>query len=161
MAHRISPSKSNAPFWEYKTLEEMNHAEWELLCDGCGKCCLHKIEDVDSGEILYTRVACQFLDIEKCRCRNYERRSEIVSDCVNLTPALVRRINWLPESCAYRRLSEGRDLPWWHPLISSKSETVQLAGISIRDWAVPEKYIHLSELEAYVIDWIDQKPAIL
>ena len=133
----------------------MNPQEWESLCDGCGKCCLHKIDDISSGEILYTRVACQFLDLDTCRCRHYSRRSELVSDCVDLTPEMVQKITWLPESCAYRRLFEGRGLAWWHPLLSGTPDTVHMAGMSVCDWAVPERQIHLSELDAYVIDWVD------
>ena len=139
-------------------MDEMSPEEWESLCDGCAKCCLHKIDDISSGEILYTRVACQFLDLDTCRCRHYSRRSELVSDCVNLTPEMVQKISWLPESCAYRRLFEGRGLAWWHPLVSGTADTVRMAGISVCDWAVPERYIHLSELDAYVIDWVDLSP---
>jgi hypothetical protein len=158
MADWKNISQLEPPFWEVKSFEEMTRAEWESLCDGCGKCCLHKIDDLDSGEVLYTRVACQFLDLDTCRCRHYDRRSELVSDCVDLTPTLVRKLEWLPKSCAYRRLAEGRSLAWWHPLVSGNPETVHLAGVSIGEWAVPEKRIHLSELSAYVIEWVDFKP---
>ncbi len=156
----MSTPNTDLPFWEEKSLDEMTPKEWESLCDGCGKCCLHKIDDENSGEILYTRVACQYLDIATCRCRNYDCRSDVVSDCVDLTPEMVRQINWLPESCAYRRLSEGQGLAGWHPLVSGSPDTVRLAGITICDWAVPEKWINLSELELYVIDWINQLPGI-
>ncbi|MFW5714445.1 MAG: YcgN family cysteine cluster protein [Brevefilum sp.] len=154
-------SQMSLHFWEEKSLDEMTREEWEVLCDGCGKCCLHKIDEIESGKILYTRVACQFLDINTCRCRNYARRSELISDCVDLTPELVRKLSWLPESCAYRRISEGRGLAWWHPLISGSSDTVRSAGVSVCDYAVPEKCIHLSELESYVIDWINQTSSSL
>ncbi len=143
------------PFWKEKSLNAMTREEWESLCDGCGKCCLHKIDDIQSGQVLYTRVACQFLDLETCRCRFYSRRSELVSDCVDLSPEMVRTLNWLPRSCAYRRLSEGRDLAWWHPLVSGTTETVEMAGVSVSDWAVSERHIHLDELELYVIDCPD------
>lgn len=149
---------ASRPFWEEKSLDEMTREEWELLCDGCGKCCLHKIDDMVSGNILYTRVACQFLDLKTCRCRHYARRSELISDCVDLTPDGVRQLSWLPKSCAYRRIHEGRGLAWWHPLVSGQRRTVRSAGASVCDWAVPEKNIHLNELEAYVIDWIDDFP---
>jgi uncharacterized cysteine cluster protein YcgN (CxxCxxCC family) len=158
MAKLQNTPKRALPFWEVKSLDEMSPGEWESLCDGCGKCCLHKIDDVSSGEILYTRVACQFLDIDTCRCRHYDRRSELVSDCVDLTPEMVQKITWLPDSCAYRRLFEGRGLAWWHPLVSGTPDTVRMAGISVCDWAVPERHIHLSELDAYVIDWVDLSP---
>jgi uncharacterized protein len=161
MTKQPQNSTKTLPFWLEKTLEEMTQSEWESLCDGCGKCCLHKIDDADSGEIFYTRVACQFLNTSTCRCRQYKRRTELVADCVDLTPEMVRQIEWLPESCAYRRLSEGRGLAWWHPLVSGSPNTVRMAGVSISDWAVPERSIHLSELEAYVIDWIDFKSTTL
>lgn len=149
--------QNEKPFWETKSLEEMTQDEWESLCDGCGKCCLHKIEDIDSGVILYTRVACRFLDIAVCRCKDYSRRLELVSDCIDLTPEMVKKLSWLPKSCAYRRLGEGRGLAWWHPLVSGDPETVRQAGISVCIWAIPEKYVHLSELEAYVVDWLDSE----
>jgi len=158
MPNSMNLPQADLPFWEEKSLDEMTREEWESLCDGCGKCCLHKIDDVDSGEILYTRVTCRLLDIETCRCLNYDRRSELVSDCVDLTPEMVRTISWLPESCAYRRISEGRGLASWHPLVSGTKETVRSADVSICSWAVPENCIHLSELDVYVIDWINREP---
>jgi uncharacterized cysteine cluster protein YcgN (CxxCxxCC family) len=158
MPNHVPHQEHKHPFWEEKTLEEMTREEWEMLCDGCGKCCLHKIDDMSSGDILYTRVACQFLDVKTCRCRHYTRRTELISDCVDLTPEMVNHITWLPASCAYRRIQEGRALAWWHPLVSGTRDTVWSAGVSVCDWAVPEKYIHLDELEAYIIDWIDRMP---
>lgn len=138
------------PFWERKRLDQMSRDEWEALCDGCGKCCLHKLEDVDSGRILYTNVACRLLDAHSCRCSRYAQRQEYVSDCLTLTPQRIRQLSWLPRSCAYRRLAEGRGLAWWHPLVSGDPETVHRAGISVRGRTVPEAKVDLSELEDYL-----------
>ena len=120
------------PFWEVKTLEEMSREEWESLCDGCARCCLVKLEDADTAEIHFTDVGCTLLDAKTCRCRDYRRRRSRVSDCVKLTPETVRNLTWLPVTCAYRRLAEGRGLAWWHPLVSGTAETVHLAGVSVR-----------------------------
>ncbi len=139
------------PFWRRKSLEEMTATEWESLCDGCGKCCLNKIEDVETGEILPTRVACRLLDLGSCRCTDYGRRTRLVPDCVVLTPANVAEIPWMPASCAYRRLAEGRDLAWWHPLVSGDPETVHQAGISVRGRVISERRLR-RPLEDYVVD---------
>ncbi len=121
-----------APFWKTKTLEQMSHDEWESLCDGCGRCCLHKLRDDDTGALSFTNVACRLLDLHSCQCSDYAHRRRKVPDCVALTPAEVRAIDWLPPSCAYRRLAEGKDLAWWHPLVSGDPDTVHEAGISVR-----------------------------
>src|SRR5690606_1249747 len=120
------------PFWKTKTLEEMSPAEWESLCDGCGKCCLAKLEDEDTGEIHWTSVACRLFDAGTCRCKDYENRLATVSDCVRLTPENVRTITWLPSTCAYRLVANGEDLHDWHPLVSGDRRSVHRAGISVR-----------------------------
>ena len=145
----------NIPFWEKKTLEEMTQEEWEALCDQCGKCCLHKIEDIESGEVYYTNVACRLLDLKTCQCKDYAHRSEVVPDCFPLTPKLVREINWLPESCAYRRLAEGRSLAWWHPLVSGDSTSIRFAGVSVCGKVVGEDEVDMDDLEDMVVDWFD------
>ncbi len=138
------------PFWKHKILGELSRAEWESLCDGCGRCCLHKLEDLDTGEIHYTRVACRLLDLHTCRCTDYTRRTARVSDCEVLSPASVENLSWLPVTCAYRLISEGADLPAWHPLQSGDPETVHAAGISVRNLAVSE--VDVDDLEDYLLD---------
>ncbi len=139
------------PFWRRKTLAEMTRGEWESLCDGCAKCCLDKLEDEDTGEISYTEVACRLLDLGTCRCTDYANRQRFVPDCVVLTARTVTRLTWLPSTCAYRLVSEGKDLEWWHPLVSGDPETVHRAGISVRGRAVPEALA--GDLEDHVVRW--------
>ncbi len=147
---------SPAPFWKTKSLEEMTQTEWESLCDGCGRCCLHKLRDDETEELSFTNVACRLLDLGTCRCRHYETRRTYVPDCVSLTPEMVREIDWLPPSCAYRLLAEGRDLPAWHPLRSGDPATVHQSGASIRGRAVDER--HAGELEHYITEWPGRMP---
>ena len=116
------PSKQEGFFWKTKTLEEMSSAEWESLCDGCARCCLEKLEDEDTGKIYFTHVSCKLLDAGLCACKDYANRSDLVPDCVRLTPANVRTLNWLPPSCGYKLVAEGRDLYWWHPLDFGRSQ---------------------------------------
>ena len=130
---------ADAPYWRTKTLEEMTREEWEALCDGCARCCLLKLEDADTGEIAYTDIACRLLDLGTCRCTRYRQRLRMVPECVDLTPEQVRKLDWLPSTCAYRLVAEGRDLAWWHPLVSGDPETVHRAGISVRGRVVPER----------------------
>jgi uncharacterized cysteine cluster protein YcgN (CxxCxxCC family) len=145
------------PFWKNKTLEEMSHAEWESLCDGCGKCCMAKLEDEDTGEIYFTSVGCRLFDSGLCRCTDYARRVERVPDCVGLTPQNVRTIRWLPATCAYRLVAEGRDLAWWHPLVSGSTQTVHEAGISMRG-RVTTSETELSEPEDYFAHMLAGEP---
>lgn len=151
--YRRNDGKST-PFWRDKRLADMSREEWESLCDGCARCCLHKLQDVDTREVRFTRVVCRLLDQENCRCTDYPRRSQRVPDCVTLTPENIHQIDWLPRTCAYRRLAEGRDLAWWHPLVSGNRETVQRAGISVRGRVLSEEYVAPDGLEEHVIRWI-------
>lgn len=146
--------KDDTPFWRRKTLEEMTPGEWESLCDGCGRCCLVKLEDEDSGEILFTDVGCTLLDGTSCRCRNYPQRQSIVPDCVRLTPDVVRTLTWLPPTCAYRLVREGSDLYWWHPLVSGDPETVHAAGVSVRGrLSASENDVSLEDIVDYIVTW--------
>jgi uncharacterized cysteine cluster protein YcgN (CxxCxxCC family) len=143
---------TRAPFWRTKTLEQMSRREWESLCDGCGRCCLLKLEDEDGGAIAYTRIACRLFDAETCRCGAYSLRAQLVTGCVVLTPASIRETaRWMPETCAYRRLAEGRPLPDWHPLLTGDPDSVHAAGISVRGWTVPEYAVHEDDYEDHVI----------
>src|SRR5690349_6384258 len=125
-------------FWEEKTLSEMNQAEWEALCDGCGRCCLMKLEDDDTGEIYTSDVHCKLLDGQTCQCTDYPNRHERVKDCVKLTPDNVLTLNWIPPTCAYRRIAEGKGLAWWHPLVSGDAQTVVDVGVSVKGRTINE-----------------------
>ena len=145
-------------FWDEKTLEELSVAEWEALCDGCGRCCLMKLEDEDTGEVFTSDVHCRLLDGESCRCTDYPGRQAKVPDCIKLTPENVRTISWIPRTCAYRRIAEGRGLAWWHPLVSGDPDTVFAAGVSVRGRSVPEDAVQPGEWESHVADWPDWEP---
>ncbi|HXT78044.1 MAG TPA: YcgN family cysteine cluster protein [Acetobacteraceae bacterium] len=147
---------TEAPFWKTKQLEDMTHEEWESLCDGCGRCCLHKLRDDATEALSFTNVACRLLDLQTCRCGDYCRRQKRVPDCVSLTPALVREIDWLPPSCAYRRLAEGKDLAWWHPLVSGDPNTVHASGVSVRGRAVSER--KAGPFEHHIVAWPGAAP---
>lgn len=138
-------------FWE-KPLAALDRGEWEALCDGCGRCCLHKLEDDETGEIYPTNVACKLLDLKTARCTNYRGRRAFVPDCVRLTAANVGTIDWLPATCAYRLRAEGKPLYDWHPLVSGDPESVHRAGISIRGWTVSERDAGDDNLEMYIVD---------
>ena len=126
------------PFWETKRLEQMTAQEWESLCDGCGLCCLVRYEDESTGEIVPTRVACKLFDDQRCTCRDYANRKAYVPDCIKLTPWNIEALEWMPRSCAYRRLYEGRGLASWHPLITGDPESVHEAGVSVRGQTISE-----------------------
>jgi len=147
------------PFWRVKRLAEMTKAEWESLCDGCGRCCLNKLTDEDTNETVFTGVACRLLDGHTCRCTDYAHRQAKVKDCVRLTPRNVRRLSWLPPTCGYRIVGEGRDLPWWHPLVSGRPETVHEAGISVRGRiSASERDVPDRDLEKYIVSWPGRWP---
>lgn len=145
-------------FWKTKALTALSDAEWESLCDGCGRCCCHKLEFEDDGEIAQTEVACRLLDIDSARCSNYPDRRSFVPDCLQLTPTLVPTLSWLPQSCAYRRLSEGKDLPDWHPLISGDPGSVVRAGISVAGKVIAESSVKFEDWEDHLIVWFDEIP---
>ena len=142
------------PFWKTKSLAEMSPQEWESLCDGCGRCCLVKLEDEDDGTIYFTDIGCRLLDGETCRCRDYDNRTARVSDCVRLTPDNLDSLNWLPPTCAYRLLGEKRELYWWHPLVSGDPETVRAAGISVAGRVfADEDMLPESALAEHIVSW--------
>lgn len=148
------------PFWKAKRLEELDEAEWEALCDGCGRCCLNKLEDEETGEIFWTNVACRLLDPETCRCSHYPNRHDFVPDCVRLDVEEVvsQTYTWLPPSCAYRLLAKGEDLRWWHPLVSGDPETVHTAGISVRRRVISDADVPEDGYEDHLCDWPGEEP---
>jgi uncharacterized protein len=137
-------------FWQVKRLDEMSRAEWESLCDGCGKCCVHKLEDEETGELMQTNVACRLLDRRSGRCKDYARRKIYVPECVRLTPQKIHDMDWLPSTCAYKLLAEGDPLPRWHPLVTGDPESVHAAGQSVRGWTVSED--EAGDLEHHLVD---------
>jgi len=143
-------------FWQDLSLHEMSDAQWESLCDGCARCCMIKLEDEDDGEVYYTAVVCDLLEQDQCRCSRYPQRHELVPDCVVLTPNAATEFAWLPTTCAYRTLAEGRPLAWWHPLVSGSAETVHEAGISVRGKVVAESSVHAHEHEDMIVTWVEQ-----
>ncbi len=140
-------------FWETKKLSEMTTEEWESICDGCGKCCLNKLEDEDSGEIFFTSVVCNLIDLDTCRCTRYSERTTLVPECLDLKQHDFSEYNWLPSTCAYRLLVDGKKLPSWHPLVSGSQETVIDAGVSICSYAMKESEI--DDLEDHIIEWLE------
>jgi uncharacterized cysteine cluster protein YcgN (CxxCxxCC family) len=158
-AHKpaLKPATETAddrPFWRRKAMRDMTQAEWESLCDGCGRCCLNKLQEEGSDRTFYTDVGCRLLDPQSCRCKDYKHRAAKVKDCVTLTPRNINRISWLPPTCAYKLVAAGRDLYWWHPLVSGDPETVHAAGVSVRgkvgasEVDVPDK-----DLEDHIVSW--------
>lgn len=140
-------------FWETKTLVQMTTEEWESLCDNCGKCCLHKLEDEDTGELAFTSVCCDLIDLETCRCTRYSERCTLVPDCIDLKQHDFAEYNWLPSTCAYRLLTDGEPLPDWHPLVSGNPESVRDAGVSITSYAIKESQV--DDLEDHIIGWLE------
>jgi uncharacterized protein len=141
-------------YWKHKNLTEMSQEEWEALCDGCARCCLYKLQDEDTGELFYTNVVCRLLDTYRCRCTNYAQRARLVPTCLVLDADLVSQLSWMPKTCAYRLLAEGKDLEAWHPLVSGDAGSVHHAGISVRYRIVEEKDADMDCLEDYVVDWL-------
>jgi uncharacterized protein len=146
------------PFWEDKRLEEMSTEEWEALCDGCGRCCLIKLEDEDTGEIMTSDVHCRLLDGITCRCTDYPNRKAKVPDCIKLDIHNVHTISWIPTTCAYRRLAEGKGLAWWHPLVSGDPQTVIAAGISVSERTLTEDEVPEGDWENHIATWPEWDP---
>ncbi|NRB02793.1 MAG: YcgN family cysteine cluster protein [Rhodobacteraceae bacterium] len=153
MSDPIDRSGLAPRFWERKPLKKMSPKEWEALCDGCGKCCLNKIEDAETGEVALTRIACRLLDDETCKCAHYEMRRKFVPDCLSLTINTIQdHMYWLPQTCAYRLLAEKKPLPDWHPLITGDPDSVHYAGISMQGMTCSEMDVHEDDWEDYIIE---------
>ena len=147
-------SNREAHFWQSKTLSEMSQSEWESLCDGCGRCCLHRLQDEDSEEVYTTNIACRLLDTHSCQCGDYTNRKRLVPDCIQLREQDLRKFDWLPRTCAYRTVAEGRPLESWHPLLSGSAESVHEAGISVRDCVISEDLVHPDDFEEHIVTWV-------
>lgn len=141
------------PFWEVVPPAALSAAQWEALCDRCGRCCLEKLTNRRNGKVYYTSIACTMLDRATCQCRDYRHRRRKVPQCIQLTPANLPSCRWLPRTCAYRLLSEGKNLPLWHPLISGNPDSVHDAGISIRGHVLHAMPPQAEDLEPYIVDW--------
>ncbi len=143
------------PWWNTKSLVQLSPVQWEALCDGCAKCCLHKLEDEDTGEVFYTKVRCRHLDEEQCQCSDYSRRSILVPNCIALSAKEVPSYDWLPSTCAYRLRANDEPLPDWHPLVSGNRESVHIAGVSIRGRSVSDEFVHAEGFEEHIIHWVE------
>lgn len=141
--------------WWHKPLEQLNKLEWEALCDGCAKCCLHKLQDEEDEEIYYTKVRCRYLNEDSCRCSDYENRSILMPNCIALSQENMRELDWLPQTCAYRLRSQGEPLPAWHPLVSGDASSVHNAGISIRGRSISDEYVHPDGYEEHIVHWVE------
>ena len=141
------------PFWKTKKMEDMTRREWESLCDGCGRCCLNKLEDSRTLKITFTKVACKLLDTESCRCSDYKNRQSKVPDCISLTPEVLPTMNCLPPTCAYHLVSKGKDLYWWHPLVSGNKKTVHEAGISVAGKVESEIGLTQRQIAMRTVSW--------
>jgi uncharacterized cysteine cluster protein YcgN (CxxCxxCC family) len=142
-------------WWNEKALAELSGDEWEALCDGCARCCLHKLEDEDDGEIIYTGVRCRYLDEKTCRCSDYPNRSVLVENCIRLDVSSAGSLEWLPVTCAYRMRAQGLPLEAWHPLVSGDPDSVHRAGISIRGRCVSEEYVHPDGYDEHIVHWVE------
>ncbi|MFU9045669.1 YcgN family cysteine cluster protein [Acinetobacter tibetensis] len=147
-------SELRPQFWKKYPLEALNTQEWEALCDGCGLCCLVKLEDEDTQEVAYTKVACKLLDCTTARCSNYPERLDYVPDCIQLTPEKLRQIHWLPASCAYRRLNEGKSLPSWHYLNTDSRQSVIKARKSAAGRCISETEVDEEQIDEYIVRWV-------
>lgn len=145
------------PFWKTKSLEDLTPEEWESLCDSCGKCCLHKLQDEDSGEIFYTYVVCRLMDLATCRCTAYLERTVLNPTCLKLDIEKVRTLTWLPDTCAYRLLREGKGLLDWHPLVSGSADTVFKAGLSVLGKCISEQEVNMDALEDFIVEDEDEE----
>ena len=148
-------ARDETPFWRLKSLSQMTDSEWESLCDGCGRCCLVKLEDADdSSRTYFTDVGCRLLDGETCRCTDYDNRAAKVKDCVSLSTRNINRIDWLPPTCGYKLIAAGKDLYWWHPLVSGDPDTVHAAGVSVRGKVThSEATVPDDQLENHIVSW--------
>jgi uncharacterized cysteine cluster protein YcgN (CxxCxxCC family) len=151
----MSNSNDITPYWQHKPIEELSSEEWESLCDGCGKCCLHKLEDVDTELVYATDVACRLLDLETGRCLNYSERHKLVSDCLSLSPENIKQFDWLPSTCAYRLRARGEPLPDWHPLHTGDADSTRKAGKSICGRACSELQVPIEDLEEHIVVWAE------
>ena len=151
--NNICVGEDAKPFWTCKRLDQMTGEEWEQLCDRCGRCCLMKLEDEETGRIYATDVGCRLLDAQTCTCTSYENRHDIVTDCVQISAEIVSDLTWLPPTCAYRLVDEGRDLYWWHPLVSGEESSVVAAGISVKGRVFKEELVPVEALEDHIANW--------
>ncbi len=151
-------SEGRRGFWETTPLDDMSDEQWESLCDGCGRCCLQKLEDIDTGDVYFTRIACRLLDHDTCRCHSYAERFGHVHDCTMVRPLTAEKKQWLPETCAYRLLADQQPLPEWHPLVSGTQASVHSAGVSVRHLAVSENDVPVSRYEEFVISFDPREP---
>ena len=140
-------------FWEIKNLIDMNENEWESLCDKCGKCCVIKLEDFDTQEVHYTNVSCKLLCEKSASCKDYKNRQSIVSDCIILSPDNLKDLKWMPETCAYKLLNEGKKLPYWHPLLSGNDKDIVNSGNSVKNRVTNENKIKIKDLPDYIFNW--------
>mgnify|MGYP005988583221 FL=1 len=140
-------------FWETKNLIDMNENEWESLCDKCGKCCVIKLEDFDTQEVHYTNVSCKLLCEKSASCKDYENRKSIVPDCIILSPDNLKDLKWMPETCAYKLLNEGKNLPYWHPLLSGNDKEIVKSGNSVKNRVTNENEIKIKNLPDYIFNW--------
>jgi uncharacterized cysteine cluster protein YcgN (CxxCxxCC family) len=155
----VTPENPDKPYWETKRLSEMTEAEWEALCDGCGKCCLVKLEDEDTTEVLYTGLHCRLLDASTCQCSNYENRRDYVPDCIKLTAETIPVYDWLPKTCAYRLIEEGRPLPEWHHLVCGDREEIHRRGVSAKNKTISEDEVAEEDALDHVAPWANRPPS--